>query len=190
MNAMAVSITGDAAADALLERDPLALVFGMVLDQQVPIEKAFSGPHVLAERLGVDHLDVARIAALDAEEFVEVASRPPAIHRYPRSMAQRLQALARHVVEHHGGDVSAVWRESPDGATTLARLKALPGFGDAKARIFLALLAKQFGVCPPGWEEAAGDYGVPGSHRSVADVVDAASLRQVREYKRAMKVGR
>lgn len=170
----------------LLDRDPLALLIGMLLDQQVTMEKAFTSPSVLAHRLGVDTLDAGRIATANPDELVEVFATPPALHRYPAAMAQRTQALCRILVEEYGGRAEAVWQDAPDGPALVKRLTALPGFGQAKARIFVALLGKQRGVTPPGWREAAGDYGLDG-FRSVADVVDAASLAAVREYKKSMK---
>jgi len=179
-------ITGDPEADALLSSDPFALLVGMMLDQQVPMEKAFTGPRVLVERLGIDGLDPAVVAAVPAERFAGIMATPPAVHRYHTSMAGRVQALAAHVADRYDGDAAAVWTGVRDGQDLLARLKALPGFGDQKARIFLALLAKQCGVRPVGWEAAAGDYASSG-YRSVADVVDAASLAKVREYKKAAK---
>ena len=179
-------IAQDDAADALLARDPFALLVGMLLDQQFPMERAFAGPALIAQRLGTDRLDPAAVAAADPEEFVRLMTGPPAVHRYPGSMAARVQALAGLVQERYGGDASRLWLEAADGAGLLARLRALPGFGDQKARIFVALLGKQLGVRPEGWERAAGDYATPG-RRSVADVVDAASLQEVREYKRSTK---
>ncbi len=173
-------------ADALLARDPFALLVGMLLDQQFPMERAFAGPALIAERLGTDRLDPAVVAAADPETFTRLMTGPPAVHRYPGSMGGRVQALAELVQERYEGDASRLWREARDGADLLARLRALPGFGDQKARIFVALLGKQFGVRPPGWERAAGDYATPG-RRSVADVVDAASLQEVRDYKRSVK---
>lgn len=182
----ALHLTGDDAADALLSRDPFALLTGMLLDQQVAMEKAFSGPAVIAARLGTDRLDPAAVAAVDPDRFVEIMATPPAVHRYPASMAGRVQALAAYVAEHYAGDASALWTGAADGADLLRRLKALPGFGDQKARIFLALLGKRRGVRPAGWQNAAGDYAADG-YRSVADVVDADSLLKVREYKRSVK---
>lgn len=173
-------------ADDLLSADPFALLAGMLLDQQIPMEKAFAGPYALAQRLGSERLDPAAVASADPADFAALMARPPAVHRYHTSMAARLQALASHVVEEYDGDAAAIWRDATDGAELLRRLKALPGFGDQKARIFLALLAKQCGVAPAGWAQAAGDYGSPG-FRSVADVVDDDSLRKVREHKQAMK---
>jgi uncharacterized HhH-GPD family protein len=179
-------ITGDADADALLSSDPLALLIGMLLDQQVPMETAFAGPAKLRERIG--GLDAATIAGYDADELVEKFRIPPSIHRYPGSMAGRVQAMCAAVVEEWGGDAAAIWTTGdPDGAEILARLKALPGFGEQKAKIFVALLGKQYGVTATGWREAAGDYGTEGSHRSVADIVDPGSLAKVREFKRAAK---
>ena len=182
-----IAITGEPAADALLERDPFALLAGMLLDQQFPMERAFAGPQKIVERLGVDSLDPATIAALDPEEFAALCATPPAVHRYPGSMAGRLQELARIIVEQYDGDTAALWQEATSGAELLARLRALPGFGDAKARIFVALLGKQRGVQPDGWEQAAGAYAEPGSFRSVADVVDPESLAKVRAFKQQQK---
>lgn len=182
-----IAITGEPAADRLLDRDPFALLTGMLLDQQFPMERAFAGPQKIAERLGVDRLDPAAIAALDPEEFSALCATPPAVHRYPGSMAGRIQALARTVLDEYGGDTASLWTGADSGAELLRRLRALPGFGEAKARIFLALLGKQRGVRPPGWEDAAGSYAEPGSFRSVADVVDPASLAEVRAFKQQQK---
>jgi len=184
---MPVQITGEAAADALLDRDPFSLLVGMLLDQQFPMERAFAGPARIAERLGVDHLDPAEIAAAEPEAFAAMCATPPAVHRYPGSMAGRVQALAAVVVDQYGGDAAALWLTAGSGAELYARLKALPGFGDAKARIFVALLGKQRGVRPEGWEKAAGAYAEDGSYRSVADVVDPASLLKVRAFKQEQK---
>jgi uncharacterized HhH-GPD family protein len=159
----------------------------MLLDQQFPMERAFAGPQKIAERLGVDHLDPAAIAAHDPEAFAALCATPPAVHRYPGSMAGRLQALAATIVADYGGDTASLWTTAGSGAELYARLRALPGFGEAKARIFVALLGKQRGVTPPGWREAAGAYGDDGSYRSVADVVDGESLARVREFKQAAK---
>jgi uncharacterized HhH-GPD family protein len=184
-------ITGDADADALLSTDPLALLLGMLLDQQVPMETAFAGPAKLRDRIGT--LDPKKIADYDADELEAVFRITPSIHRYPGSMAGRAQALAASVVETWGGDVSAIWTApsddgaAPDGAEILKRLKALPGFGEQKAKIFLALLGKQYGLRADGWRESAGDYGLEGSYRSVADIVDPESLTKVREFKKAAK---
>lgn len=182
---MALWMTGDDTADRLLDSDPFALLLGMLLDQQVAMETAFAGPAKIADRMG--GLNPRRVADADPEEFAALCATPPAVHRYPGSMAGRIQAVARAVVEDYDGDVSRLWTDGdPDGATVLKRLKALPGFGDQKARIFLALLGKQRGVRPAGWREAAGAYGddVP---RSIADVVDAESLLAVRATKQAAK---
>ncbi len=179
-------LTGDDAADALLSTTPLALLIGMLLDQQVAMETAFAGPAKLRDRLG--GLDAAAIATMDSGALEEACRTPPAVHRYPGAMAKRIQALCAVVVERYDGDASALWeRGEPDGAEVLRRLEALPGFGEQKARIFLALLGKQLGLEAPGWRESAGPYGEEGSFRSVADVVDPESLARVRETKRAAK---
>ncbi|WP_371498102.1 Fe-S cluster assembly protein HesB [Kitasatospora sp. NBC_00374] len=174
-------------ADELLGRSPLAALVGMLLDQQVPMEHAFTGPRTVADRLGADDLDAHRIAAMDPEEFAELFARKPAVHRYPGSMAKRVQQLCEYLVEHYDGDAEAVWRDAPDGRALLARLTALPGYGKQKSQIFLALLGKQFGVRPQGWREAAGPYGEEGSFRSVADITGPESLVKVRAYKQEAK---
>ena len=179
-------LSGDRAADALLSSDPLALLIGMVLDQQILLEKAFRGPADLVQRLGTP-LDAATIAAMDPDALVELFVRKPSLHRYPGSMAARVQALCRTVAEDYGGDASQVWKGAADGRELLARVTALPGFGNQKARIFVALLGKQLGVSVPGWVEVSSPYGDPGTFRSVADIVDADSLAEVRRYKLAMK---
>ncbi|WP_431838435.1 HhH-GPD-type base excision DNA repair protein [Cellulomonas sp. Y8] len=182
---MTLWLTGDADADRLLDSDPFALLVGMLLDQQVTMESAFAGPAKIEQRMG--GFDVRRIAEADPEAFTALCATPPAVHRFPGSMAGRIQAVARAVVDDYDGDVTRIWVDGdPDGALVLKRLKALPGFGDQKARIFLALLAKQRGVTPAGWQEAAGAYAddVP---RSIADVRDPESLRRVRETKQAAK---
>lgn len=172
-------------ADALLEANPFALLVGMLLDQQIPMEVAFSGPKKLAERLG--GFDPALIADHEPERFAELFGQTPAVHRFPGSMAKRVQALAQVVVDEYGGDTAALWSDGADGPEVLRRLKALPGFGDQKAKIFLALLGKQYGVTPEGWRAAAGDYGKADVHMSIADVTDAGSLQKVRDYKKAAK---
>jgi uncharacterized HhH-GPD family protein len=177
----------DPDADALLTRDPLALLVGMLLDQQFPMERAFASPYELAQRLSVKTLDAGAIAAYDPDAFVKVMAGPPALHRYPAAMAERVQALCRRVAEEYGGDAAALWRTAATGRELLGRLRSLPGFGEQKARIFVALLGKQLGVRPPGWREAAGPYGEEGSHRSAADVTDAESLAQVRAFKQAAR---
>jgi uncharacterized HhH-GPD family protein len=179
-------ITGDPEADGLLAADPLALLIGMLLDQQVPMEWAFAAPARLAERLG--GLDAGAIAALAPERLQAAFSEKPALHRYPGSMAKRTQDLCRHLVEHHDGRAEAVWEDAADGAELRARLEALPGFGRDKARIFLAVLAKRRGVRPSGWEEAAGAFA-DDQPRSVADVTDRESLERVRAFKKAQKAG-
>ena len=180
-----LQITQDETADALLATDPFALVTGMLLDQQFPMERAFAGPAKLKERFG--GLDPAAIAAADPEEFADLCATPPAIHRYGRSMAGRIQSLATIVRDEYDGRAERIWSTAADTKELLARLKALPGFGDQKARIFAALLGKQLGVRPDGWRETIGPYAEDGSHRSVADVVDETSLLEVREYKKAAK---
>lgn len=184
--ASTLHITGDPDADALLSSDPLALLIGMLLDQQIPMETAFAGPAKIRERMG--SLDAASIASHHPEAFVEVFRTPPAVHRFPGSMAARTQQLCSALVEQWGGNAFAIWtKDDPDGGTILSRLKALPGFGEQKAKIFLALLGKQYGVTATGWREVAGDYGIEGSYRSVADIRDPESLAKVREFKRAAK---
>jgi uncharacterized HhH-GPD family protein len=174
-------------ADRLLAADPLALLIGMLLDQQIPLERAFVAPYRLAERLGVERLDAAMIAEYDPEALSAIFATPPALHRFPGSMAARVQALCAIVRDGYGGDGAAVWTSATSGADLVKRLKGLPGFGAQKAQIFAALLGKQLGVRPEGWREAAGDYGVDGSYKSVADIVDDASLTKVRDYKKQMK---
>ena len=181
-----LQLAQDPAADELLESNPFALLVGMLLDQQIPLEVAFAGPKKLADRMG--GLDAREIADYDPEKFAEICAQRPAVHRFPGSMAKRIQALAQIIVDQYGGNAAAVWTDGePDGREVLRRLRELPGFGDQKARIFLALLGKQYGVTPKGWREAAGDYGKAGSHLSVADIVDAGSLEKVRSYKKQMK---
>ncbi|NNC12148.1 Fe-S cluster assembly protein HesB [Planctomonas sp. JC2975] len=188
-------ITGDAAADELLSTDPLALLLGMLLDQQVAMEIAFSGPAKIRDRMGGEKsLSAQSIAEADPDAFATLCATPPAVHRFPGSMAARIQTVCRTIVADWDGDAAAIWTRpapstasAPDGKEVFGRLKALPGFGDQKARIFVALLGKQYGYDGAGWREAAGDYGEEGSHRSVADIVDEASLAQVRETKKAVK---
>ncbi len=179
-------IAQDPEADSLLSRDPFALLVGMLLDQQVRLEVAFAGPARLAERFG--SLDPAAIVAADPEAFADLAATAPAIHRYARSMAGRIQALAAHVIENYDGDTEAIWNTAPDAAELVRRLRALPGFGEQKARIFAALLGKQLGVQPAGWRAQIGPYAEPGTFRSVADVVDPESLAKVRETKQQAKL--
>ncbi|MDH2388348.1 HhH-GPD-type base excision DNA repair protein [Streptomyces sp. HNM0663] len=174
-------------ADELLSRSPLAALVGMLLDQQIPMEWAFTGPYTIARRLGADDLDAGQIAAYDPDAFAELLKEKPAVHRYPGSMAKRVQQLCRYVVDEYDGDARAIWRDAADGTELLARLKALPGFGDQKARIFLALLGKQYGVRPEGWREAAGAYGELGAYRSAADITGPESLAKVRAHKQEMK---
>ena len=183
---MAIHLTDDVAADELLTNDPLALLVGMLLDQQVAMELAFAGPLKIKQRLGA--FDAKSIAEADPERLIEVFKQTPAVHRFPGSMAARVQLLCRVLVDEWRGDASALWTDGdPDGPTVLKRLKALPGFGEQKAKIFLALLGKQCGFSGAGWREAAGAYGEAGSFRSVADIVSPETLLVVREHKRAAK---
>ena len=177
----------DPEADALLGRSPLAALVGMLLDQQVPMEWAFKGPRTIADRLGADDLDAHDIAAQDPEAFVTLLSEKPAVHRYPGSMAKRIQQLCQYLVEHYDGEAELVWKGVDDGRELLRRLQELPGFGKQKAQIFLALLGKQLGVRPQGWREAAGAYGETESFRSVADITGPESLAKVRAHKQEMK---
>jgi uncharacterized HhH-GPD family protein len=209
--ALKLWLAQDPEADKLLAENPLALLVGMVLDQQIPLEVAFQGPKKIADRLqrvALDQqvpmetafagpkkiadrmggFDAAEIAEYDPDKFAALCSEKPAIHRFPGSMAKRVQALAQIVVDRYDGDAAALWMAGePDGNELLKRLKALPGFGEQKAQIFLALLGKQYGVTPKGWRAAAGDFGKRGTYVSVADIVDARSLGQVRSYKKQMK---
>jgi len=179
-------LSGDAEADKLLSEDPLALLIGMVLDQQVPLERAFSSPRDLKERLG-GHLDPSEIADMDPDRLAAIFSERPALHRFPAANAKRVQDLCRLLVDEYEGSASSVWSKAATGDELLKRVRALPGFGEQKARIFVALLAKQLGVRPKGWETAAGKYGEKGSFLSVADIRDSASLGKVRAYKQQMK---
>lgn len=209
-------VAQDPEADALLASCPFALLTGMLLDQQIPMEVAFAGPKKIADRIAgagnnrvgtsqqipmetafagpkkiadrIGAVDARQIADYNPDEFVALCSETPAIHRFPGSMSKRVQALAQAIVDDYDGDVTALWTGGePDGAEVLKRLKRLPGFGEQKAKIFLALLGKQYGVTPKGWRAAAGDYGKAGTHMSVADVVDPGSLQEVRAYKKKMK---
>ncbi|MFF1487864.1 HhH-GPD-type base excision DNA repair protein [Streptomyces sp. NPDC058319] len=177
----------DPDADALLGRSPLAALIGMLLDQQIPMEWAFKGPETIARRMGTDDLDAHEIVAFDPETFGRLLSDKPAVHRYPGSMAKRIQQLCQYLVEHYDGDPEALWRDVDSGPELLRRLEALPGFGKQKAQIFLALLGKQLGVRPEGWREAAGPYGEAESFRSVADITGPESLAKVRAHKQEIK---
>lgn len=184
---MTLSLPIEPAANELLNRSPVALLTAMLLDQQVSMEWAFQGPYTIARRMGRDDLDAGEIAAYDPERFAAVLSDKPAVHRYPGSMAKRIQALCQFLVERYDGDGGAVWRDVESGAQLRERLNELPGYGRQKAQIFVALLGKRFDVRPPGWRAAAGSYGDDDSHRSVADVVDDDSLTKVREFKKGLK---
>lgn len=177
-------LTMDPTADELISRDPFALLIGGLLDQQFPMERAFAGPVKILERFG--SLDPAAIAAADPESFAELCSAPPAVHRYGRSMAGRIQQLARVIADEYDGRAERVWTQAQTGRDLARRLEGLPGYGKAKVKMFVALLGKQLDVRPPGWEEIAGDYSEDG-FRSIADVVDQESLLKVREYKKLMK---
>lgn len=183
---MALHITGDSEADALLTDNDFALLVGMLLDQQVPMETAFAGPAKIVDRIGT--IDPAELAGYDADKLVEVFRTTPAVHRYPGSMAGRVQSVAQAICDDWHGDVTAIWTSGdPEGAEILKRLKKLPGFGEQKAKIFLALLGKRRGLKAAGWREASAPYGEEGSYRSVADIVDPDSLTRVRETKKAAK---
>lgn len=183
---MPLSLPIPAQATKLLHDSPLALLLGMLLDQQIPMEKAFSSPYELQQRLG-QPLDAATIAGYDPDAFEALFARPPALHRFPRANARRAQELCQVLVERYEGSASALWTGAASGAELVARVAALPGFGKQKSQIFVALLGKQFGIRPDGWRAAAGAYGEEGSLRSVADITDASSLAKVREYKQSMK---
>jgi uncharacterized HhH-GPD family protein len=174
------------AADELLANDPLALLIGMLLDQQIPLEKAFTSPYDLTQRLG-HGLDARELADYDTEALIEIFAQRPALHRFPRAMALRVQELCRLVVDRYDGDAARVWTEAKTGAELVKRIGELPGFGKQKAQITTALLGKQFAVRPKGWREAAGEFGVQGSYKSVADIVDEKSLLKVRAYKQQLK---
>lgn len=183
---MKLCLAQEPEADRLLSSNPFALLIGMLLDQQVPFETAFAGPKKIADRLG--GLDAGEIAAYDPDKFAALCAERPAIHRFPGSMAKRIQTLAQIIVDRYDGDAAGLWKAGePDGKELLRRLKALPGFGEQKAKIFLALLGKQYGVTPTGWRAAAGEFGKAGAHLSVADIVDAQSMGKVRSYKKQMK---
>jgi len=179
-------LTGDAEADKLLSDDPFALLTGLLLDQQFPMEHAFAGPKKIADRMG--GFSITKIAETPVEDFVELCVQPPAIHRYGGSMARRVHTLAHYILDHYDGKTDEIWKSGePDGKELLRRVKALPGYGDQKARIFVALLGKQLGVTPDGWREAAGAYGEEGSRRSIADVTGSDTLAEVRAFKKAAK---
>jgi uncharacterized HhH-GPD family protein len=186
MGGMVLWMTRDPEANALLDREPLALLIGMLLDQQYPMEVAFLGPKKIVDRVG--SLDVRVLAEYDPEKFATLCTTPPAIHRYGGVMARRVQALCQHVIEHYDGKAEEIWtRGDPTGAEVFKRLKGLPGYGDQKAKIFLALLGKQRGMTPEGWRDVVGHYGDEGTRASIADVVDETSLNEVRAFKKASK---
>jgi uncharacterized HhH-GPD family protein len=189
MTSTPLRLTGDPEADQLLTDDDNALLIGMVLDQQVPMEKAFSGPLVIAQRMG-GHLDVAKIAAMSEDEFVALCSQRPAIHRFPAAMATRIRRICEVLTEDYDGQAANIWKDARSGDEVKANLARLPGFGAEKAAIFTAVLGKLRGVTPDGWRTAAGYYGEPGTFRSVADIVDNDSLQKVRETKRSVKAAK
>jgi uncharacterized HhH-GPD family protein len=182
-------LTGDAEADQLLTEDDNALLIGMVLDQQVPMEKAFSGPLVIAQRMG-GRLDVAAVAAMSEDDFVALCSRPPAIHRFPAAMAKRVRQVCQVLTEDYNGQAANLWKDARSGNEVKANLERLPGFGSDKAAIFTAVLGKLRGITPDGWRTAAGYYGEPDTFRSVADIVDSDSLQKVRETKKSVKAAK
>ncbi|MGO8958228.1 MAG: HhH-GPD-type base excision DNA repair protein [Streptosporangiaceae bacterium] len=183
---MTLSLPVEAEANELLSRNPLALLIAMLLDQQVPLEKAFSSPYQLVQRLGHEPT-AAELADFNPDELAAIFAQRPALHRFPKAMAGRTQELARVIVDRYDGDAAQVWNGVDSGAQLVARLADLPGFGGYKAQIFTALLGKQLGVRPPGWQEAAGHFGTDGAHYSVADIIDDASLAAVRAHKKEMK---
>jgi uncharacterized HhH-GPD family protein len=183
---MALYLSGDTEADELLTNHPFALLIGMVLDQQIPLERAFAAPLLLRDRLG-GSLDVNEIAAMDPQAIADIFSEKPALHRFPASMAARVQVLAALVLENFGGDPARIWNDAADGAELLRNVKSLPGFGEQKARIFIGLLGKQLNVRPSGWEKAAGNFGTPGTFASIADINSPEALKRVREHKAQMK---
>jgi uncharacterized HhH-GPD family protein len=176
----------DEEADQLLSENPLALLIGLVLDQQIPLERAFSSPRDLKDRLG-GRLEAEEIAAMDPDALAAVFAQRPALHRFPAANAKRVQDLCRLIVDRYGGSAADTWTTARDGADLYSRIRGMPGFGDQKARIFIGLLGKQLGVRPEGWEQAAGRFGQPGTYLSVADIVDERSLGRVRAYKQQMK---
>jgi uncharacterized HhH-GPD family protein len=182
-------LTGDPEADALLSSDDNALLIGMVLDQQVPMEKAFSGPLVIGQRMG-GRLDVTKIASMSEDEFIELCSQRPAIHRFPAAMARRIRQVCQVLTEDYDGQATNLWKDARSGDEVRANLGRLPGFGPDKAAIFTAVLGKLRGITPEGWRTAAGYYGEPGTFRSVADIVDYDSLQKVRETKKSVKAAK
>ena len=183
---MPLSLPIEPEATKLLHDSPLALILGMMLDQQIPMEKAFSSPYVLRERLGHD-LDAAELAGYDPEALTAIFAKPPALHRFPAANAKRAQELCQVLVQKYDGDAAALWTGVDDAKELLRRVGELPGFGKQKSQIFVALLAKQFDIQPAGWREATGVYGEEGAYRSVADITDDTSLAKVRAFKQELK---
>ena len=188
MGTIAIPITGDEASDRLLQDEPLALLIGMLLDQQVPMEWAFKGPMTLRSRLGGE-LDAGAIAAMDVEDFVAVCADKPAIHRFPAAMGRRIHELCTQLVDRYDGDAAGVWADVADAGELHARLRELPGYGEEKTKIFIAILAKRLGIRPDGWEAVAAPFSDE-QPRSVADVHSEESLQRVREWKKAMKAAK
>ena len=186
MDPMTFSLPIAPEANELLQRSPLALVVAMILDQQIPLERAFTAPHDLVRRLGHEP-DARELADYDLDALTAVFAERPALHRFPKAMAARVQEACRLLVDRYGGDPARLWTEASDGKDLLKRVAELPGFGKQKAQIFVGLLGKQYGVRPAGWREAAGEFGAEGSYKSVADIVDEPSLGKVREHKQQMK---
>jgi uncharacterized HhH-GPD family protein len=189
MDGMTLSLPIDAEANKLLQRSPLALLIAMVLDQQIPLERAFTAPYDLAQRLGHEP-DAHELASYDPEALTALFSERPALHRFPKAMAARVQEVSQLLVERYDGDAARLWSDAASGKELLKRVAELPGFGKQKAQIFVALLGKQFGVRPEGWREAAGSFGEEGAHYSVADITDEASLIKVREHKQQMRAAK
>ncbi|HUY86165.1 MAG TPA: HhH-GPD-type base excision DNA repair protein [Acidimicrobiales bacterium] len=189
MSKRSISLTGDPAADQLLGSDPLALLIGMILDQQIPMERAFRAPYDLSIRMG-GSLDAEHIAGFDPDEFARLFAEKPALHRFPASMAARVQQACSLIVEEYGSDAGSVWKTAKTGKELFSKVKSLPGFGDGKARIFVALLGKQFSVTPEGWREACKPFGQDGTFMSVADIDSPEALAKVRAHKKAMKASK
>lgn len=183
---MTVSLPIAPEANDLLNRSPLALLMAMLLDQQVPLERAFAAPSDLARRLGHDP-EAEELAGYDPDALVAIFSERPALHRFPKAMAARVQALCQVLVERYDGDAERVWAGAATGRELFERVRALPGFGEQKAKIFVALLGKRLAVRPEGWREVAGHYGEDAAYRSVADIVDEESLGRVRTHKQQVK---
>jgi len=186
-NSLVLQIAQIPAADKLLSNDPLALLIAMLLDQQQPMERAFAGPYLIAQRLNVRKLSAKKIAALPAAHFVSIVTQKPAVHRFPKAMAERIQKLCQVVNSDYGANASNIWNDVTDAGELFLRLKKLPGFGEDKAKIFIALLGKQLAVRPRNWRKVSAPYGDPGTRMTVADVRNQRSLLEVRAFKQEMK---